>query len=314
MVKKYSNKYNNKEWLFNQYIILKRSCNQIAKEVGCTNVTISKWLAKFSIPKRTLLEAIDLCHNIDIIKFRNKEWLEEQYIFHRKSYEQIEREFNIEKNTICHWMKEFGIKARNCSESHLGKKYNISEDVLRLRGERISKALTGKLVGDKNPFYGKHHTEETKQHLSKIPRISGKDHPRYGKPAYPGSGHGNGAYFTKSNNVIIWLRSSYEILFATELEKQTVAWEYEKRIELQNDIIWHPDFYLPEYDLYVEVKGYLTDDSKQKMIMFNNKYPDKKLIVLQYDDIIKFLYSNEPITSIGIPLNEYLISKNVIQD
>lgn len=101
-------------------------------------------------------------------KFKNKEWLEKQYIILHKSYKQIESEFGIGVNTLCKWMKEFGIKARNCSESHLGKKYNIPEDVLKLRGERISKALTGKMVGEKNPFYGKHHTEETKEHLRKI--------------------------------------------------------------------------------------------------------------------------------------------------
>lgn len=31
---------------------------------------------------------------------------------------------------------------------------------------KISQTLTGKLVGDKNPFYGKHHTEESKQKMS----------------------------------------------------------------------------------------------------------------------------------------------------
>jgi group I intron endonuclease len=34
--------------------------------------------------------------------------------------------------------------------------------------EKISKSLTGLLVGEKNPFFGKTHTEETKRHISEI--------------------------------------------------------------------------------------------------------------------------------------------------
>ena len=33
---------------------------------------------------------------------------------------------------------------------------------------KISKTLTGMLVGDKNPFYGRKHTDETKRHISEI--------------------------------------------------------------------------------------------------------------------------------------------------
>lgn len=37
-----------------------------------------------------------------------------------------------------------------------------------------------KLIGEKNPFYGKHHTEETKKFLSELNK--GEKHPKYGKP------------------------------------------------------------------------------------------------------------------------------------
>ena len=36
--------------------------------------------------------------------------------------------------------------------------------------EKISQSLTGLLVGDKNPFYGKTHTEETKKHIGDVQR------------------------------------------------------------------------------------------------------------------------------------------------
>jgi len=36
--------------------------------------------------------------------------------------------------------------------------------------EKISKSLTGLLVGEKNPFYGKTHTEETRKHIGDVQR------------------------------------------------------------------------------------------------------------------------------------------------
>ena len=51
------------------------------------------------------------------------------------------------------------------SNKHKGNTYNLG----RLRStefkEKISRAMKGKLVGDKNPFFNKHHTDKTKQVL-----------------------------------------------------------------------------------------------------------------------------------------------------
>lgn len=51
-------------------------------------------------------------------------------------------------------------------------------DSLEVR-KKISDSLLGKLCGEKNPFYGKHHTIKNKKHWSKIKL--GKDGPFYGK-------------------------------------------------------------------------------------------------------------------------------------
>ena len=49
--------YKNKEWLKNQYITLKKSTVQIAKELNVDSTTINNWLKKFSIKIRTSSEA-----------------------------------------------------------------------------------------------------------------------------------------------------------------------------------------------------------------------------------------------------------------
>jgi hypothetical protein len=67
---------------------------------------------------------------------------------------------------------------RKISESKIGKPR--SEETR----QKLSKALTGRFVGENNPFYGKHHTDETKKKISenhKEAYASGKIHPMKGK-------------------------------------------------------------------------------------------------------------------------------------
>lgn len=49
--------------------------------------------------------------------------------------------------------------------------------------KRSSESMNGKYKGENNPFYGKHHTEETKKKLSEIRKtnFSGENAPWYGK-------------------------------------------------------------------------------------------------------------------------------------
>lgn len=48
----------NKEWLYSQYIVQKKSATKIAKEIGCQQETVSRYLHKFEIPIRTQSEEI----------------------------------------------------------------------------------------------------------------------------------------------------------------------------------------------------------------------------------------------------------------
>lgn len=48
----------NKDWLYDQYIIQKKSASKIAKEIGCQQETVSRYLHKFEIPIRTQSEEI----------------------------------------------------------------------------------------------------------------------------------------------------------------------------------------------------------------------------------------------------------------
>ena len=48
----------NKNWLYDQYIVQKKSATKIAQEIGCQQETVSRYLHKFEIPIRTQSEEI----------------------------------------------------------------------------------------------------------------------------------------------------------------------------------------------------------------------------------------------------------------
>lgn len=48
-----------------------------------------------------------------------------------------------------------------------------------------------------------------------------------------------------------------------------------------------PDFYLPEFDMFIEIKGYWWGNDKEKMICVMKQYPYKKLIIVKEDDYLE---------------------------
>jgi len=72
------------------------------------------------------------------MSYKNKDWLENQYLVLKKSTVQIAKECNVNSaGTIYYWVKKLSIKVRNPSESHKGKK--LSEVHIR----KISEAMKG---------------------------------------------------------------------------------------------------------------------------------------------------------------------------
>jgi len=90
----------------------------------------------------------------------------------------------------------------------------------------------------------------------------------------------------------IWMDSSWEIALATRLDELDINWERNSKrffnyIDIDgNQRKYYPDFYLPDYDLYLECKGYWTDKVKHKMqdVQIRNNF---KLIILDKLDKIK---------------------------
>ena len=88
--------------------------------------------------------------------------------------------------------------------------------------------------------------------------------------------------------------STWEVAMAERLDELGVKWMRNPSIKLKyltrsrrlrNYI---PDFYLPDYDLYIEVKGYWTGAARHKMKSVQALNPVKLLILDSLEEIRAF--------------------------
>ncbi len=143
--------------------------------------------------------------------------------------------------------------------------------------------------GKPGTFLGKHHTEETKEKIRRsaiINELGG---------------------WNRRNQIIyrdVKLGSSYEVLVAKELDKNNIKWIrpsyllYKDNKEKEHR--YYPDFYLPDYDVYLDPKndyllnninknfGY-SDLQKIKWVEEQNKV---KIVILNKDNLKwQFIYN-----------------------
>jgi len=73
-----------------------------------------------------------------------------------------------------------------------------------------------------------------------------------------------------------------------------IKWQYEPKIFDLGSQNYTPDFYLPKFDTYIEVKNFLWKYSKIRDQKFRKLYPNIKLLLLLKEDYLKLenKYSN----------------------
>lgn len=91
----------------------------------------------------------------------------------------------------------------------------------------------------------------------------------------------------KDISMEICFYSTWEANVARVFNLLNIKWQYAPKIFDLGKHTYRPDFYLPEYDMFIEVKNFMGDYSKQRDSLFRQKYPDIKL-----DLILKKDYSN----------------------
>lgn len=127
-------------------------------------------------------------------------------------------------------------------------------------------------------------------------RVKGKNGPAYGK-VFNSNGRGIQGYYLKSDGSFIWLRSTWEYIFAKWLDKNNITWEYEKRtFKLSDNTTYRPDFFLSK-NCIVEIKSKFYSSSIDRLVkakLFEKEYPQWTLIIVdKIEDYTEIGYQRE---------------------
>lgn len=92
-------------------------------------------------------------------------------------------------------------------------------------------------------------------------------------------------YIKKFNYNETSMRSSWEVKYAQYLDKNNIKWEYEKSRFNLGDTTYIPDFYLPETNKYIEIKGYWSKDGLEKVNKFRKIFQNININILMKEDL-----------------------------
>ena len=119
-------------------------------------------------------------------------------------------------------------------------------------------------------------TRETKEKMRKNHAdVSGKNNPMYGKTTH--------SKYIKYKNKLF--HSTWEVAFAKFLDKEETKWKYESTRFNLGKTTYTPDFYLPNLNLYIEIKGYWREDAEEKFKLFKKLYPHIRIKILYEKDL-----------------------------
>lgn len=126
-------KYRDRDWLYHQYHVLKKSGMEIAEEFEVSSSAIYTWMEKHGIDTRPTKEAYSMGER-KTAPWRKEEWLRKQYVDKGKSTSRIADEYDVSPFTILTWLDEHGIEKRGSgqkSPTFYSDRDHTSEEWLR---------------------------------------------------------------------------------------------------------------------------------------------------------------------------------------
>jgi hypothetical protein len=81
------------------------------------------------------------------------------------------------------------------------------------------------------------------------------------------------------------LDSSWEFKMANELDKSGIKWKKAYHFWIGNRQSYTPDFYLPDYDLYLDPKGWKNPEQMVRIEKWIKIYNKKFLIIDSYENL-----------------------------
>lgn len=146
-----------------------------------------------------------------------------------------------------------------------------------------------------NGWRGKHLPTRMKEKISTSMQITVRENPE----SYSSSNINGRVKKVEYNGIL--LDSQWEADFAKYLDLNNIKWTRPKKgIEyIYNNMckLYYPDFYLPDFDIYIEVKGYIRDKDIYKWKALSNliiiKHKEIKDIHLNKFDLLHILNTNK---------------------
>ena len=186
-----------REWLYEKYWIDGLNMKEIAELLGCSPTAVDSAMKRFNIPKRkrSMKGESNPFYNKkhtkktkqEISKKRrekyenylwNKDWLYEKYWVEDLTINEIATIIGCRYPTVWRALKRYGIttKPRKPPSPETRIKLSIAGkgrkpwNKGKSTPDDVRKKISESLRGEKNPWYGKHHTEEAKEKMRKAYR------------------------------------------------------------------------------------------------------------------------------------------------
>lgn len=152
--------------------------------------------------------------------------------------------------------------------------------------EALSKAHKGKTPGN----FGKFHTEEAKEknrqaHLGIKVSEDTRRKMRIAQQKRWAEGRGHENFYKGGQRYKnYWMKSGTEVRVAQIFDNLKIKYEYEPQRFRLSWCTYKPDFWLPEFGLWVEVKGWMDEKSESKIQSFRKEL-GKTLVVVMYEEV-----------------------------
>ena len=261
-VKKHKNKYSTENSLEKQYVKISSELkNKIINDYETGFFSIKELVQKFSL-NYDLVKMIFKKFKVEVDRNKNGQKLKEKY---------EEKTVQLAKSEIGKQIVD-EYENQKASLRKLSEKYKVNRGTIRRFLE----------------FYGvkKRSCKDAVFKSNKRKQQLGIRHSNFGKPTKGGKVHW---YLYKGTKY----QGSWEFLYALYLESKNIKFVCHKGVrrfeyEINDKILTYcPDFYLKEFDEYIEIKGYFSKDDQIKIEIVKKTYPDIKFVVLTKKEFVE---------------------------
>ena len=289
-----------------------------------TNKELCVLLEKSEGQVRGMKERLGLNSKINLFTDKEKQEIEEFYKTNclEMDLETFAQKLGRPKTSISRYAKSLNLTKSNRPlskqviekrEKSLSEYRETDEYINNLKKQQIS--LLTYYAQNKHPkgMLGKHHSKETCEklsvsHIELFSNMSKEEKHRRAMKAVK-TKRENGVIGTTNNaysrckggirqDLNQYFRSSWEANIARILNHLNIEWKYEyKRFNFSKEkegiLSYQPDFYLPKYNKWIEVKGWMDEKSKIRLELFKKYYPTESLNLILINEEIYLLLNKQ---------------------